>query len=216
MKIQDNTPSAATAGAGQSQDQPAVAQSGKLSPFAQALAKKAGKAGALAGDGEDTGNPSLNSDPLGGFFQTNPIVQQPGSIQPEQVAAVHAVTLPPELQNVVREICVGVNAAGNQQVQIELNSTALRGLQIKIEKHDGQLGIQFLSSSDNVTRLLSRNVDALSSALAERGLVVNEIQVTPRAEVPRVQEYSKSGRREDSGRGQGGGGQGRQQQRGRQ
>jgi len=101
------------------------------------------------------------------------------SLQPTPVQSKTSVQVPPELQQLVREISTVVNTNGNQQVDIELNSNVLKGLHIHIERQkDGAIAVQFQSSSDDVARLLSKNVDALSQGLADRGVVVADIRVS--------------------------------------
>jgi flagellar hook-length control protein FliK len=126
------------------------------------------------------------------------------SMQTAQVESKHAVSLPPELQQVVREISVVVNAAGNHEVRIELNSNVLQGLHIRIDKQEGAVAIQFQSASEQVMNLLSKNVEALSQALADRGLNVADIRVTGTKEYSRTKDHknssSKSGSRGYRGR----------------
>jgi len=100
------------------------------------------------------------------------------SLQAAPVESKRTVGVPIALQELVREISVATNTAGNQQVHIELNSNVLKGLHIIVERKDGAVAIQFQSASDEVARLLSRNADALSQGLADRGVSVAKIQVT--------------------------------------
>jgi hypothetical protein len=120
--------------------------------------------------------------------------QQPmdPSIRTTEIESKHIVAVPPELQQVVREISVAINAAGNHQVQIELNSTALKGLRINIERQAEGVAIQFQSTSDQVSGLLSRNVDALMQGLGDRGVTVSNISISGPRESARSQD-SKSG-----------------------
>ena len=93
----------------------------------------------------------------------------------QEVTAKHVVEIPPQLQQLVREISV---VAGRDQVHIELNSNVLKGLHIEIEKQNGGIAIQFQSSSPEVTKLLTSNMTVLSQSLADRGLSVSDIRVT--------------------------------------
>ena len=102
-------------------------------------------------------------------------------MQPTAVQSKSPVQLPPELQGLVREISSLVNVKGNQQVNIELNSNVLKGLHIQIERQkDGAIAIQFQSSSEAVSNLLSKNMDALSQGLIDRGVNVGDIRVSGR------------------------------------
>jgi hypothetical protein len=118
----------------------------------------------------------------------------------------HVVTLPPQLQELVREISLGVNASGQEQVQIDLNSNVLKGLQIRIEKHEGGVAIQFQSSSEEVASLLSKSADTLSRALVDRGLTVLDIRVSSERAESRFDSKNRFNQR---GNWQGAGRQGR-------
>lgn len=124
------------------------------------------------------------------------------AVQARQVESKRAVAMPVELQQLVRELSVVVNAAGNQQVHIELNSNVLKGLHIRIERHEGAVAIQFQSTSDQVAGLLSKNLDALSEGLADRGLNVADIHVEGPKDAARARDFK--GQSNPGGRGQGG------------
>jgi Flagellar hook-length control protein FliK len=109
-------------------------------------------------------------------------------IEAREVEVKHVVALPPELQQLVREVALVVNTAGQQQVHIELNSNVLSGLHIRVDRKDGTLAIQFLSSSDEVAKLLSQNLGALSEGLADRGLRVTDIGVAGPKESGRLRD----------------------------
>jgi flagellar hook-length control protein FliK len=117
--------------------------------------------------------------------------QQPGldhSIETAPVESKHIVAVPPELQQLVREISVAVNAQGNKEVQIELNSHALKGLNIRIERQGEGVAIQFNSTSDQVSALLQKNLPALTQGLTDRGVAVSTINVSGPKEVARFQD----------------------------
>ena len=129
------------------------------STFSQLLAKKREAEGLQSQRGK-----SMQSGPDLGAGATSFQVFDQSRNAPAAVAAMdskHIVALPADLQQLVREISVATNQAGNQQVHIEMNSTVMKGLQIRIERHEGTLAIQFQSQSDQVTNLLSKNVEAL-------------------------------------------------------
>jgi hypothetical protein len=109
------------------------------------------------------------------------------AMQPTQIESKHIVALPPELQHVVREISVAVNASGKQQVHIELNSNVLNGLHIRIERQSAGVAIQFQSSSDQVSSLLMKNMSSLSQGLADRGVEVSNISVSGGRDFTRAQ-----------------------------
>jgi flagellar hook-length control protein FliK len=175
------------------------------SPFSQLLAKKKGsdQETAQLKRGKST---ESETNPMGSVFAQGGKLLDP-SIQAAPVESKHIVGVPVELQHLVREISVVVNAAGNQQVNIEMNSNVLKGLHVHIERREGTVAIQFQSASDEVAGLLSKNLDALSQGLADRGVSVADIHVEGPKEYSRAREYkgqANSGGRGQSGR-QGGG-----------
>lgn len=101
------------------------------------------------------------------------------------IEGTHAVALPPDLQQLVREISVAMDKAGNQHVQIEMNSNVLKGLQIRIERQAGSLAIQFQTDSLQVSNLISRNLDNLSQSLSNLGEGNVNIRVTGSKGAPR-------------------------------
>lgn len=170
------------------------------SAFSRMLAKK-------RGSDQDTGplkggkGASSNADEMGAMFsQTGKVFE--ASIQVAPVESKQAVALPVDLQQLVREISVGVNKAGNQQVNIEMNSSVLKGLHVSIERREGAVAIHFQSTSDQVTGLLSRNLESLSQVLGDRGVSVADIQVSGPRESARARE--QKGQSNSGGRGQGG------------
>ena len=109
-----------------------TAESDEASAFSQVLAKK------REGKEEDAGTEGGKRtekpfDPAAaGLAQAAPIMpDQP--IQAGQVESKRLVAVPPEVQQLVREISVVVNTAGKQQVHIELNSNVMQGLHIRID-----------------------------------------------------------------------------------
>ena len=117
------------------------------------------------------------------------------------------VALPADLQQLVREISVVMNKAGNQQVQIEMNSNVLKGLHIRIERQEAGLAIQFQTDSQQVSSLISRNLDSLSQTLSNLGEGGVDIRVTGMKEASKGMDYKNRGNQ--SGRGQSGYGGGR-------
>jgi flagellar hook-length control protein FliK len=126
---------------------------------------------------------------------------QPSPIAP--LESKRAVAVPPEIQNLVREISVVIDTAGKQQVQIELNSNVLQGLHIRIERQNQGITVQFQTSSDEISRLISKNAEVLGQSLANRGISVADIHVTGPRELRRRESYrEQAASRQFQGRGQ--------------
>jgi len=192
MKVTDPQPPAGDANVNaEDVDSSQDTDPGEPSAFAQVLARKreTEQDGAQTRSGKQAGSAP---DPAAmGLAQPQVPFEQ--STQAATIESTHAVQVPVALQELVREISVATDAAGKQQVHIELNSNVLKGLHIVVERKDGEVAIQFQSSSDEVARLLSRNTDALAQGLADRGVSVTDIQVTTPRESARPQDKGRSG-----------------------
>jgi hypothetical protein len=211
MRISDSQPAPDDPSVSDNSDSRQKTDSDSSSAFSKMLAKKKDadkNADSLQGASQ-TGAKGRQGDvdqSAIGLMQAEPL-QLDRSIQPSAVDSKHMVAVPPELQQVVREISTAVNAAGNHEVQIELNSNVLKGLHIRIEKQDSGVSIQFQSNSDQVSTLLSKNVDSLMQGLGDRGVTVSNINISGPRETARSQDgknrwYPSGGQggRQDRGR----------------
>jgi flagellar hook-length control protein FliK len=219
-QLTESQPTDATS---QTEDQPVSSKSDEPSAFSKLLSK----GGAGKPDGESKAA-AAQAARLGAHAGTdgvpginNVVTAIPADVQPaittaSPVQAPHSVAIPPGIEGVVREITTGINGAGNHEVHIELTSKTLGGLKIQLERHDGKIDIQFQSRTDDVARLLSRNVNELSQALADRGVQVNEIRVETPQSAARAEEYRPRSRQNDPGSGGQGRGGGQDRQQGRQ
>lgn len=193
MRISDSQPSSGDPTVSDSSNSPEKADSSEKSNFSKMLAKK------RDGSKDTESFQALQEKRPGNAESTTANLidaqQRPAerSIQTTEIESKHMVTVPPELQQVVQEISVAINAAGNHQVQIELNSTALKGLRINIEKQGEGVAIQFQSNSDQVSGLLSRNVDSLMQGLGDRGVTVSNISISGPRESARSQDSRNRG-----------------------
>jgi len=160
-------------------------------PFAKVLSKKQ----QAQDDTPFAGGKTAKGDPA-----TSPL-GEPGPLEipadGPSVEEKHLVSIPPQLQDLVREVAVVVNAPGQQQVHIELNSNVLKGLHIRIDRQDGAVAIQFQSSSDEVASLLAKNVSALSDALLDRGVTLQDIRIAG----PETTDIRQQNKNPFSGRG---------------
>jgi hypothetical protein len=140
-----------------------------------------------------------------------------------------------KIRALVQEVRLASSPSGDKmQMDITLNSQTLDGLQIRIERNEGRMNIQFATRNDDVAQLLTRNLQNLQQSLAAHGLrvanlhVVNpmaQAQAAPqpfairtgdaaRSESGRQDSSDREGRRGGQGQGQGQGQDGRR--RGRQ
>jgi flagellar hook-length control protein FliK len=204
MKITDSQPPVSDANPpADDADSAKKSKDDKASPFSQLLSKKKGN-----NNGDESpskGAPSRESvfDPASAGLIPGQMPKTELPIKTAQVESKQPVTLPVELQQLVREITVGVNAAGRQEVHIEMNSNVLKGLHIQVERKDGAIAIQFQSTSDQVTNILQRNVAALSQAFTDKGMNEPVIRVNGPSEAGESGEFK--GQSQFGGRGQRGG-----------
>jgi flagellar hook-length control protein FliK len=174
MRIDDSMPpAAATSETGDSDTDTTQSedQQGEGSPFSRILAKK--QEGRQEG-GSTKGSFGGKKEDTAPFAALQMPAELPPRVQPEAITAKHSVELPPELQNLVREISV---VAGKHQAHIEMNSNVLKGLQIQIENQNGAVSIQFLTSSPEVATLITNNLSLLSKGLDDRGVNVSDIRI---------------------------------------
>ena len=81
------------------------------------------------------------------------------------------------IQALAKEIWHSVNAKGQHQVDIHLNSKVFDGLKIQLVRDSDRLNIRFENASDSVAQLLNRNVGALTESLSAHGIRVGQIRV---------------------------------------
>jgi hypothetical protein len=117
---------------------------------------------------------------------------------------------------IVREIAAQAPPAGTSSVEIQFDSRTLEGLHVRIQKSDNGLNVQFSTSSESVSRLLTTNVHSLTQALEQRGYAAPTITVQrPEAAASFSSGDSRHSSRRRGGRGGDGSGdsQGRQKRR---
>jgi hypothetical protein len=116
---------------------------------------------------------------------------------------------PPDLRaldGLAHEILVVAGPGTDPKVELQFNSKTLDGLNVrierKIERKGDEISIRFLTGSDSVAQLLTRNSTQLSEALLAKGLHVAPIQVQLAPSSPRSADTGGYNPR-DGRRGQG-------------
>jgi len=117
-----------------------------------------------------------------------------------KVSSAQPVSLKEPIQALAKEIWHGVNAQGQEQIDIQLNSKVFDGLKIQIVRDSDRLNIRFEGASDTVAQLLNRNVGALTESLAAHGVRVGHIRVGE-AETARWTAHKPQGRSRSGGQG---------------
>jgi flagellar hook-length control protein FliK len=79
--------------------------------------------------------------------------------------------------SLVSEITVQMPPGNGKLVDIHFDSRTLQGLHVRIQNSGGGLNVQFSTSSDAISRLLTSNSHALTDALQQRGYVSPVITV---------------------------------------
>ena len=80
-------------------------------------------------------------------------------------------------QKIVERVRVGTNAAGNAEFQIDLRNDVLKGLSIKLSARNGKIHATFSGSDREVLKMLEGQRETLKTALAGRGLTLEELRV---------------------------------------
>ena len=116
----------------------------------------------------------LNDAALDLASATPPVPANIGVADSAQAASPSSEAL---VASLVREITVQMPPGGAKSVDIQFDSHTLQGLHVRIQKADSGLNVQFATSSDAVSRLLTSNAPALTEALQQRGYVSPVITV---------------------------------------
>jgi flagellar hook-length control protein FliK len=157
-----------------SENAAAGAQAGRSKGSLKADADGGGKSG---GDGKDKkdGAPELAAG-----FRFNPALMAPVPVaKPKPGAGSERLrAIANEIaQKIVERVRVGTNAAGNAEFQIDLRGDVLSGLSIKLTAKNGKIQAVFSGSNRDVLKMLEEQRDGLKSALAGRGLTLEDMRV---------------------------------------
>jgi hypothetical protein len=116
-------------------------------------------------------------------FRFNPALMAPVPVaRPRETTASERLrALATEIaQKIVQSVRVGVNASGESEFHIDLKSTVLKGLSIKISGGKGKIRAVFSGSDREVLKLLEENQKQLRAALEGRGLKVEALRLEVR------------------------------------
>jgi flagellar hook-length control protein FliK len=78
-------------------------------------------------------------------------------------------------------------------INITFDSKTLEGLQVQIRQQDGGMAIRFITQSDNVSNLLSRNAGQLQEALTSKGVKIQNIVISNTHRSPVMQRNGNAG-----------------------
>ena len=176
--------------------------------FSEVLKDKKDRQDTSGGEDLNGNSTLLNDAALDLASATPPAPPNIGVADSAQAASPSSKAL---VASLVREITVQMPPGGAKSVDIQFDSHTLQGLHVRIQKADSGLNVQFATSSDTVSRLLTSNAPALTDALHQRGYVSPVITVQ-RSEGPAAfsggdSRPSSRDRGARNGNEQGGGGQ---------
>jgi hypothetical protein len=132
--------------------------------------------GGKGGDGKDKKDGS--EVPAG--FRFNPALMAPVPVaKPKPTSGSERLrAIANEIaQKIVERVRVGTNAAGNAEFQIDLRNDVLKGLSIKLTAKNGKIQATFSGNDRDVLKMLEEQRETLKSALAGRGLTLEELKV---------------------------------------
>lgn len=116
-------------------------------------------------------------------FRLNPALMAPPAVAQPRASPMNEKlrALANEIaQKIVQSVRVGTNRAGDAEFQIELKSTVLAGLQIKVSGRNGKISAEFSGRDPEVMALLKKNADGLKEALSARGLLLVDLKIEER------------------------------------
>jgi hypothetical protein len=118
-----------------------------------------------------------------GGFRFNPALMAPVPVArpKENTGSERLRRLASEIaQKIVERVRVGKNAAGKAEFQIDLRSTVLAGLSIKVSGSHGKIRAVFSGGDREVLKLLQDQAETLKAALTSRGLMLEELKIEER------------------------------------
>ncbi|MGH9425984.1 MAG: flagellar hook-length control protein FliK, partial [Terriglobia bacterium] len=171
---------------GRAAAKPKTIEDSTRKPFSKVLESRRGKEKHSPGSEKPEGQENKLSDSKGkledGAVIGKPLPLSGSSLDQtgeaaSKVSSAQPMILKEPIQALAKEIWHGVNAQGQEQIDIHLNSKVFDGLKIQIVRDSDRLNIRFEGASDTVTQLLNRNVGALTESLAAHGIRVGHIRV---------------------------------------
>ena len=153
------------------------ASAGQASRGKGSLKTDADGGGRGGGDGKDKkdGPPELTAG-----FRFNPALMAPVPVaKPKPTTGSERLrAIANEIaQKIVERVRVGTNAMGNAEFQIDLRGDVLSGLSIKLTAKNGKIQAVFSGKDREVLKMLEEQREGLKSALAGRGLTLEDMRV---------------------------------------
>lgn len=145
---------------------------------------RAGSEGGGGQQGSGGKNDGDGSGAAGQAFRLNPALMAPVAVATPRTGVMSDKlrALANEIaQKIVQNLRVGTNKAGEAEFQIDLKSSVLSGLQIKVSGKNGKISAAFSGKDKAVLKLLRDNADGLKQALTARGLTLVDLKIEDKA-----------------------------------
>src|SRR5262249_21600237 len=82
------------------------------------------------------------------------------------------------IDQIVKDVRLGINSMGAAEFQFDLKSDVLEGLKLKISTKDGRVSASFIAENVHVKDAIDQSAQDLIKALAARGLEVADLHVS--------------------------------------
>jgi hypothetical protein len=97
--------------------------------------------------------------------------------QAQRAGPSQAVLAQQVLNKIVQYVRIGINKAGEKEIQLDLHERIFRGLKLRVTEKDGKVGVHFRTSDARGREVFEKNRDAIRDALAKKGIEVAEITI---------------------------------------
>jgi len=97
------------------------------------------------------------------------------------------------IDEVVEAVRIGTNRAGDREIQLDLKSTVLDGLTIRVSVHNDKVVTVLEAATHDVKSKLESHMGELMHALEQKNLKVEQVEIRFKEE-PRQQQEGRSGR----------------------
>jgi hypothetical protein len=81
------------------------------------------------------------------------------------------------LDKIVQYVRIGINRAGNKEIQVDLHQKIFRGLKLRVVARGGKVTVHFRTADTKAREIFEHNSDALRDALSKKGIEVEEITI---------------------------------------
>ncbi len=82
------------------------------------------------------------------------------------------------LNKLVQYVRMGINRAGEKEIQVDLHEKIFRGLKLRVTTKGGKVGVHFRTADARGREVFEQQSDAIKSALAAKGIEVAELTVS--------------------------------------